>query len=127
MKIKRVRPVFWLFESLEKDPQFEQRRLFSLDAAYIGDTLYLAYGNGPKEAWNGLMICTSPEHHASLRREFPQLQPHQALKKWLHLPQSDPEFESVGEKLVGLVQKRDPRLGIVGKSRKAEEWPKPRK
>ena len=116
-KTKRIRPIHWLFEPLERDSGFQQRRLFSLDAAYLDNRLYLAFGDGPKEAWNGLMICTEQKHHASLRREFPQLSPHKALHKWLHLPQSHPEFESVAEKLVELARRRDPRLGITPKQK----------
>ena len=68
--------------------------------------------------WNGMMACTSREHHASLQAEFPHLKPHPVLGKWLYISQSHAEFESVAVELVAAAHKRDPRLGIEGDVRK---------
>jgi hypothetical protein len=88
-----------------------KRRLFSFDAAYLGTRLYLVLGERD-EPWNGLLVCTSHEHHAALLNDFPQLAPHQILGKWLYISQSDPQFEHVAQQLVALALERDPRLGI---------------
>jgi hypothetical protein len=115
-KIKPKNPLLWIFESLEDDPRFVLRKLFSFDAAYLDGRLYLAVAGG-KEPWNGMMVCTSREHHASIRFQFPQLVSHKVLGKWLYLSQSHPEFESVALELASLARKRDPRLGVESKVR----------
>jgi|HubBroStandDraft_1064217.scaffolds.fasta_scaffold279929_1 hypothetical protein len=114
-KIKPKNPLLWVFESLEDDPRFVLRKLFSFDAAYLDGRLYLAVAGG-KEPWNGMMVCTSREHHASIRSQFPQLVSHQVLGKWLYLSQSHPEFESVAVELAAMARKRDPRLGVESKA-----------
>jgi hypothetical protein len=116
-KAKQKSSLLWLFEPLEDDPGYFQKKLFSFDAAYLDNRLYLAVAEG-KDPWNGLLICTSREHHAALKADFPQLAPHKILGKWLHLPLSHPEFETVATELVVLVRKRDPRLGVETQVRK---------
>jgi hypothetical protein len=115
-KIKPKNPLLWVFESLEDDPRFFLRKLFSFDAAYLDERLYLAVAGG-KEPWNGLMVCTSRQHHAALRSQFPQLVAHKVLGKWLYLSQSHPEFETTAADLAAMARKRDPRLGVESKVR----------
>jgi hypothetical protein len=115
-KVKAKNPLLWVFESLEEDPRFVLRKLFSFDAAYLDGRLYLAVAGG-KEPWNGMMVCTSREHHASIRSQFPQLVSHEVLGKWLYLSQSHPEFEPVAVELAAMARKRDPRLGVESKAR----------
>ena len=110
-KPKSNNALLWLFEPLEDDPRYVQRRLFSFAAAYLDGRLFLAVRDG-KEPWNGLMICTSREHHAALKAQFPQLKPHKVLGKWLYISMSQPKFESIAQEIVLLARKRDPRLGI---------------
>jgi len=40
------------------------------------------------------------------------------LGKWLYVPQDDPAFETVVEKMTALVLARDPRIGVEPKPRK---------
>ena len=115
-KAKAKNPLLWVFESLEDDPRYFRRKLFSFDAAYFDNKLYLAVAAG-EEPWNGLMVCTAHNHQASLRRQFPQLTPHQVLGKWLYLSQTHAEFESVALELAELARRRDPRLGVESKAR----------
>ena len=84
---------------------------FFLDAAYIAERLYLALVERG-EPWNGLMVCTSRENHASLLSEFPQLASHDILGKWLYISQSHPDFEYVARQLVALTVDQDRRLGV---------------
>ena len=113
MKLKPRRPntLLWLFEPLQDDPRFLRQRFFNLDAAYLDGRLVLAVKDG-KEPWNGILACTSHNHHAALQSQFPQLKPHAVLGKWLYLSQTHPEFETVAQDLVLLARRRDPRLGI---------------
>ena len=115
-KIKPKNPLLWIFEPLEDDPKFFQRKLFSFDAAHLDNRLYLAVSGG-EEPWNGLLVCTSREHHASILAQFPQLVSHEVLGKWLYISQAHPEFESVAIDLAVMARKRDPRLGVESKAR----------
>jgi hypothetical protein len=115
-KIKPRNPLLWIFEPLEDDPKFFLRKLFSFDAAHLDNRLYLAVAGG-KEPWNGLLVCTSREHHASILAQFPQLASHEVLGKWLYISQGHPEFESVAIDLAVMARKRDPRLGVESKAR----------
>jgi hypothetical protein len=115
-KLKPKNSLLWLFEPLEDDPGFVRRKLFSFDAAYLDGLLYLAVAGG-KEPWNGLMVCTSREHHASIRNQYPQLVSHKVLGKWLYLSLAHPEFESIAVELVAMARKRDPRLGVESQRR----------
>lgn len=115
-KIKAKNPLLWIFEPLEDDPKFFHRKLFSFDAAHLDNRLYVAVSGG-EEPWNGLLVCTSREHHASILAQFPQLVSHEVLGKWLYISQAHPEFESVAAEIAAMARKRDPRLGVESKAR----------
>ncbi len=115
-KAKRRNRLSWLFEPFEDDPRFLKKRLFSMEAVYLGGKLYLAIGDG-EEPWSGLMVCTSRERHAAITADYPQLKPHEILGKWLYLSQLHPEFESVAPELVALALNRDPRIGVIPAAR----------
>jgi hypothetical protein len=110
-KAKKKNALLWLLEPLQSDPAFFQKKLFSFDAAYLENKLYVAVKDGI-EPWDGLLVCTAKQHHAALCSEFPQLAPHPVVGKWLYLPQSHPDFEPVAQQIVSLVLDRDPRLGV---------------
>ena len=115
-RIKSKNPLLWIFESLEDDPGFFLRKLFSFDAAHLDKRLYLAVASG-QEPWNGLLVCTSREHHTSIFKQFPQLVSHEVLGKWLYISQFHPAFESVAVDLAAMARRRDPRLGVESKAR----------
>ncbi|MFV0337706.1 MAG: hypothetical protein ACK5LK_05625, partial [Chthoniobacterales bacterium] len=77
-KVTTPHPLAWLWEPLEEDPNFEKRRMFGLMAVYLNGKLLFCFG-AKKEPWNGLLICTNREHHASLTSDFPSLAPHSIL------------------------------------------------
>ena len=115
-KVKPKNPLLFVFEPLEDDPRFFIRKLFSFDAAHLDNRIYLAVSGG-EEPWNGLMVCTAREHHASLLSQFPQLVSHEVLGKWLYISQTHAEFESIALDLAALARRRDPRLGVESKAR----------
>jgi hypothetical protein len=107
----------WILDPLLDDPGFIQSRMFGIDTAYLDGKIYLAIG-GKQEPWNGLMLCTSREHHAALLKRFPQLRVHPVLGKWLYISQKHAEFESVAVEVAEMAQRRDPLLGVEPKPRK---------
>ncbi|WP_028226298.1 hypothetical protein [Paraburkholderia ferrariae] len=109
--------LLWIFEPLERDATYVTKRMFGSDAAYLDGLLCLTAGDGD-EPWNGLLVCTSREHHAALIEELPALKPHSVLGKWLYISQADAAFEDTAETVVGLVLARDPRIGVAPTPRK---------
>ena len=116
----------WILEPLESDPGCHRRRMFGCDAAYLNDKLYLVVAD-KSEPWNGLLVCTSQEHHAALRTDLPALRQHPILGKWLYLSQTHPQFEHTARLLTALALERHPRLGVQSKTRRRprKELPKP--
>jgi hypothetical protein len=107
----------WILEPLLDDPGFIQSRMFGIDTAYLDGKIYLAIG-GKHEPWNGLMVCTSREHHAALLKRVPQLTVHPVLGKWLYISQTHRAFEGVALEVTEMARRRDPLLGVEPKTRK---------
>ena len=116
----------WILEAFERDPTYVRKRMFSADAAYIDGRLCITAGERD-EPWNGMLVCTSQDHHASLIDEMPALQPHPVLGKWLYVSQNDPAFESVVQHVVALVLARDPRIGVEPKPKRSRKAGLPRR
>lgn len=110
-------PCEWLIEPLRSRADFSVRRTFGCWSFYLGDKNVLLYVPAKDEDGEGLLIPTSPEFHASLVAEFPSLAPHYLLKKWLCLGASADDYEATAEKLVRLILRGDPRLGVPGSIR----------
>ena len=115
----------WILEAFERDSTYVRKRMFSFDAAYIDGRLCITVGERD-EPWNGMMVCTSQDHHATLIEEMPALRPHPVLGKWLYVSQNDPAFESSVDKVVRLVLARDPRIGVEPKPKRSRKAVAPR-
>ncbi len=109
----------WSWEPLENDPTFILKSMFGAKAAYIDGKLQLCF-MAKAEPWRGVLVGTSHEHHGSLIEEFPSLEVHPVLSKWLYLPESADDFESAAQRLVTLVQRRDGRVGVEGTPKKTK-------
>lgn len=118
-RVKAEHPYAWLWEPLETEPSFELRSMFGAKAVYIGGKLQFCF-TPKEEPWRGVLVCTEKAHQPSLIQEFPVLRPHPVLPKWLYLPESSESFESTATRLVALVRKRDARIGVVAKPKRAK-------
>jgi hypothetical protein len=121
-RIEIVHPYAWLWEPLEAEPTFVRRAMFGTQAAYLGGKLMLCF-SAQAEPWRGILVCTYREHHASLTADYPALAPHPILGKWLYLPESADDFEPVAERLIGLVRRRDIRIGVLPSPKKRKPNP----
>jgi hypothetical protein len=117
-----VHPYAWLWEPLEPDPAFVLRPMFGTRAAYLDGRLCLCF-SAQKEPWRGVLVCTEKAHQESLCRDWPDLAPHPVLPKWLYLPESADGFERVAPRLVELVRRRDPRIGVAPQPKKRARRP----
>ena len=109
--------LLWIFDAFERDETYIRKPMFGSDAAYVDGLLCLVAADRD-DPWNGLLVCTSKERHGALIEEMPALRPHPVLGKWLYIPQADPAFEDVAERMASLVLARDWRVGVEPKPRR---------
>ena len=100
--------------------------MFGCLAVYVEDKIVLILRDKREpSADNGVWLATTGEHHASLRREFPNMRSIQVLGKkvtgWQVLPADAPDFEESVMRACELVIAKDPRIGKAPKSRRAPE------
>jgi hypothetical protein len=113
----RQHPLQWILEPIETEPSFFRKPMFGCQAAYLFGKLVLVLA-AKEEPWNGLLVCTSREFHSALIEEYPGLQPHPVLSKWLYLAQDSDGFEETARKLALQALKNDPRIGVEPSVRK---------
>ncbi len=116
-KTKKLHPLLWVIEPLIDEPSYLQKHMFGCQACYLHGRLILLLTSGA-EPWNGLLIPTDHEFHASIREDFKTIQQHTVLKKWLYLPEASEDFETVASDIVEAIRMNDQRFGVEPKERK---------
>jgi hypothetical protein len=90
--------------------------MFGCLAVYVGEKIVLILRER-NTADDGVWLATTPEHHESLRREFPNMRSIQVFGKdvtgWQVLPVDAPDFEESAFRACDLIAARDPRIGKV--------------
>ncbi len=99
------------------------RPMFGCLAIYVDDTIVLILRDKQSSpADNGVWLATTPEHHPSLRREFPHMRSIRVLGKkvtgWQVLPSDAPDFEAAALHACELVVAGDPRIGKIPGARR---------
>ena len=94
------------------------RSMFGCLAVYVGARIVLILRDRrDSTADNGVWLATTEEHHASLRRDFPNMRSIQVFGKpvtgWQVLPAGAPDFEEAALLACDLILARDPRIGKV--------------
>ena len=128
MRMTRKKPVkkftsTWIFEPFSQDRTFFQKPMFGCMAAYVRSRMVMVLAEDPGDRkyrgktypydiWNGVMLPTEKDYHASLIKEFGALIPHPVLGKWLYLPAADENFETLVRDLADQIAQGDPRFGI---------------
>lgn len=106
----------WMLESFEGQRSFFTKRMFGGLAAYLHGRQMLLLVEPTRTGrwkWHGVLVCTSQTHHPAILAEFPELAPHDVLKKWLYIDSRHDEFEPVMERVVLAMARDDPRFGIL--------------
>jgi hypothetical protein len=101
----------------------ETRPMFGCLAVYVGEKIVLILRDKPTNPKdNGVWLATTPEHHQSLRREFPSMRSiglfGKKVTSWQVLPSSAEDFESAAMRACELVRRGDPRIGKIPKRRR---------
>ena len=105
----------WILELLDHRPGFYTKRMFGGVAAYLHGRQMLLLVEPTRSGrwkWHGVLICTDHERQRAIIEEFPQLAPHDVLKKWLYFDSRHEEFEPVMESVAQAIARNDPRFGI---------------
>jgi hypothetical protein len=97
--------------------------MFGCLAVYVREKIVLILRDKPNQtADNGVWLATIVEHHASLRREFPNMRSIKVLGKevtgWQILPADADDFEEAALRACELVIAGDSRIGKVPGSRR---------
>ncbi len=112
----------WFFESFASDLTFIKKRMFGSLAAYLdGKIVAVLSENHSDEVWNGILLPTELQSHTDLLNQYPFLENHKILKKWLFLPATDFHFEERALRLAARIAARDPLFGVVPKEKKAKK------
>lgn len=100
------------------------RPMFGCLAVYVGEKIVFALRDKRDKTTDddGVWLATTKEHHASLRREFPNMRSIQVLGKevtgWQVLPASAPDFEQAALRACDLVLAKDARIGKIPGARR---------
>ena len=121
-KPSRVFTLQWVFEPFAEEEQFFTKSMFGGLSAYLDGRMVLVLAEDEEATpWHGVLCPTDRQWHESLMTDFPELQPHSILPKWLYLSMKHPEFESVAMKIAQAIAERDPRFGIEPKVKRARK------
>ncbi len=98
------------------------RTMFGCLAVYVEEQIVLILRDRrDSKADNGVWLATTPDHHESLRAEFPRMRSIKLFGKkvtsWQVLPVDAPDFEEAALRACRLILARDPRIGKVPKRR----------
>ncbi|HEX5229094.1 MAG TPA: hypothetical protein VFW44_15360 [Bryobacteraceae bacterium] len=111
----------WIFEAFEDQASFFTKRMFGGLAAYLFGRQMMLLVEPTKTGrwqWHGVLVCTEYAHQPAIVAEFPQLEPHEILKKWLYIDTRHQEFERTMERVARAVARNDHRFGIRPSVRK---------
>lgn len=106
----------WILDAFAGRPTFFTKRMFGGLAAYLHERQMLVLVEPTKTGrwkWHGVLVCTGFEHHASIRTDFPALEPHGVLRKWMYIDSKHEDFESTMEAVARRIVRNDARFGIV--------------
>jgi len=100
------------------------RPMFGCLAVYVGEKIVLVLRDKPTYPGdNGVWLATTPEHHESLRRDFPNMRSIELLGKevtgWQVLPVDAPDFEQASLRAWEFIVAGDSRIGKVPGARRA--------
>jgi hypothetical protein len=121
---KKPIPFDFVLEYLEPLP-YTVKPFFGCHGVYVGNKIVLILRERADHTEvNGVWIATNREHHESLKKIFPSMQPVSILNNgagetaWQMIPVSANDFESSVLELCQLIRRKDERIGRVPKKRK---------
>ena len=110
----------WILDAFKDQPTFLTKRMFGGLAVYLFGRQMMVLVEPTKTGrwkWHGVLLCTERTHHAAIVDGFPQLTPHDVLKKWLYIDSRHPDFEPTMERVAHVMARNDSRFGIEPRKR----------
>ena len=105
----------WIFQVFEDHASFFTKRMFGGLAVYLFGRMMMVLVE-PTETgrwkWHGVLICTEYAQQPAILEEFPELAPHDTLKKWLYIDSRHEYFERTMERVAKAIARDDQRFGI---------------
>lgn len=125
MKTRRITsiPFDFVLDKLERCSPIV-RPMFGCYAVYVKEKIVLILRSKESDRYdNGVWLATTREHHASLKKVFPQMRSirlfGRATSAWQNLPADENDFETSATTACEMVMKNDPRIGrLPGSKRK---------
>jgi hypothetical protein len=124
MKTRRTAPIPFDFvlDRLERCTPIV-RPMFGCHAVYVEGKIVLILRSKENDRYdNGVWLATTHEHHASLKKVFPQMRSIRlfggATSSWQNLPANESDFEASATTACEMILKNDPRIGRVPGSRR---------
>ncbi len=105
----------WILQAFEDHASFFTKPMFGGLAAYLFGRMMIVLVEPARTGrwnWHGVLICTERVHQPAILREFPQLAPHDVLKKWLFIDSRHDDFEPIMERVAQAIARDDRRFGI---------------
>jgi|SRR5579862_546278 len=113
----------WICKAFENHSSYFTRQMFGGLAVYLFGRQMLVLVEPTRTGrwkWHGVLICTEHAHQPAIIEEFPQLAPHDILKKWLYIDSRHQDFDLTLERVAQAIARGDPRFGIQPAPRKAK-------
>lgn len=120
----------WIFQVFEDHASFFTKPMFGGLAVYLLGRMMMILVEPTKTGrwkWHGVLLCTDRAQQPAILAEFPQLAPHDILKKWLYLDSRHEDFEPVMERVAHAMARNDRRFGILPRPRKTRAGTKSRR
>ena len=122
-KPRRAVPFQFVLDAIAELP-VRIRPMFGCLAVYVAEKIVLILRDRPTEKRdNGVWLATGPEHHESLRHEFPNMRTIYLLgdkiTNWQNLPADASDFEDSALRACELILEQDPRIGKVPKRKRS--------
>src|SRR5262250_495450 len=105
----------WILQVFEEHPSFFTKRMFGGLAIYLFGRMMMVLVEPTKTGrwkWHGVLVCTEHEQQSAINEEFPELVPHDILKKWLYIDSCHEDFEPTMERVAKAIARDDQRFGI---------------
>jgi hypothetical protein len=120
---RRAVPFQFVLDAIAELP-VRTRPMFGCLAVYVAEKIVLILRDRLTEKRdNGVWLATGPEHHESLRREFPNMRTiyllGEKITNWQNLPADAPDFEQSALRACDLILSHDPRIGKVPKRKRS--------
>jgi hypothetical protein len=114
----------WILEPFEGHPSFFTKRMFGGLAVYLFGRQMIVLVEPTmtrRWMWHGVLICTEHAKQPAILEEFPQLAPHEVLKKWLFIESCHEDFETTIERVAQAIARDDQRFGIQPRLRRKQQ------